>query len=283
MLKTLCHYAIGVQSKPLPEMLKLAKRFDFDALELNIGEIADLVDKSGAPAVKKMFADAGVQSGGWGLPVDWRSSDENWKRDLAKLPRLAKAAADIGCPRTFTYIWCCSNERTFDANYRFHVERFKPIAQILGEYGCRLGLEFLGPKTLRDAGKYPFIHTMHAMLAMGKEIGPNTGLLLDCWHWYTSHATIEDLKALRPEQIVYVHVNDAPVGIDIDQQIDDRRALPGETGIVDIGGFLKALQSIGYKGPITAEPFKKELNSLESDEARLRTVSESMKKIVGVL
>ena len=98
------------------------------------------------------------------------------------------------------------------------------------------------------------------MLALGREIGPNVGLLLDCWHWYTSHGTLDDLKRLTAEQVVYVHVNDAPAGIPVDEQQDMVRALPGETGVIDIVGFLQTLRAIGYDGPVTPEPFKKELN-----------------------
>jgi sugar phosphate isomerase/epimerase len=114
---------------------------------------------------------------------------------------------------------------------------------------------------------------------MGAEIGPNVGLLLDCWHWYTSHGTLEELHTLRPEQVVYVHVNDAPSGIPVDEQLDHVRALPGETGVIDIAGFLGVLQSIGYDGPVVPEPFKKELNALPSDDARLEMVGAAMDAI----
>jgi sugar phosphate isomerase/epimerase len=173
----------------------------------------------------------------------------------------------------------CSNERELEANWRFHIERFTPIAETLAQHGQRLGLEFIGPKTLRESRKYPFIWTMADMLRLANEIGPNVGLLVDCWHWYTSHGTIDDLKKLRAEDVVYVHVNDAPRGIDVDQQIDNVRALPGETGVIDITGFLQALKSIGYDGPITPEPFKDELKTLPNDEARVQVVAEAMDKI----
>jgi sugar phosphate isomerase/epimerase len=117
------------------------------------------------------------------------------------------------------------------------------------------------------------------MLEMTEEIGPNVGLLLDCWHWYTSHGELEQLAELNNEQIVYVHVNDAPLGIGIDEQMDGTRALPGETGVIPIGEFLSALASVGYDGPVVPEPFKAELKELPSDEARLKAVGASMVKI----
>src|SRR5207237_6823217 len=119
----------------------------------------------------------------------------------------AKACSAIGAWRCFTWVLPCSNERVLEENWKFHVTRFKPIAQTLGEYGCRLGLEFIGPKTLRDSQKFPFIWTMQDMLKLAREIGPNVGLLVDCWHWYTSHGRTGELRKLRAEAVVYVHVN----------------------------------------------------------------------------
>ena len=54
---------------------------------------------------------------------------------------------------------------------------------------------------------------------------------------------------------------------------------PAETGVIDIAGFLQALQSIGYNGPVTPEPFKNELKDLPDDAARLKTVGAGMDKI----
>src|SRR5205085_2780120 len=131
--------------------------------------------------------------------------------------------------------------------------------------------------------KYPFIHTMADMLAMARDIEPNVGILLDAWHWYTSHGTLQDLQKLRPEQVVYVHVNDAPRDVEVDQQIDNVRDLPGATGVIDIAGFLRTLKQIGYDGPVTPEPFKKELNNLPDDEARLKAVGAAMNTIFAKL
>lgn len=281
MFKTLSPGAIGVTAGTLEESIRAAQIGGFEGVEFNAAEIADLVDARGADAVKQIFADAGIRPGGWALPVEWRADEAQWQDGLAKLPRLAKAAAAIGCPHTMTYIWSCSDTRPFAENRQFHIERFKPIAAILAENGCSLGLEFLGPKTLLESLRYPFIHTMGAMLEMGAEIGPNVGLLLDCWHWHTSHSTIAELQALKPEQVVYVHVNDAPLDIPTDEQQDAVRCLPGETGVIDIAGFLQALQAIGYDGPVTPEPFKKELADLPDDATRLKTVGASMDLIFG--
>lgn len=279
MYKTLSGGAIGVHAGNLQGALEAAKKGGFAGLEFSAGEIADLIESHDADYVRELFAKAGIRPAGWGLPTNWRHSEDHFRDDLAKLPRMAKAAQQIGGTRTFTWIMPCSNERNWDANTRFHVARFQPIAQILADNGIALGLEFIGPKTLRDSETFPFVYTQNAMLELGAKIGSNVGLLLDCWHWYTSHATLDDLRELTPAQVVYVHVNDAPLGKTVDEQLDHTRALPGETGVIDIAGFLQALAHIGYDGPVTPEPMSAKLREMASDDERLQSVGAAMTAI----
>ena len=74
------------------------------------------------------------------------------------------------------------------------------------------------------------------------------------------------MKALSQSQVVYVHINDAPAGIDVDEQLDDVRHLPGESGVIDLVGFLQALNEIGYDGPVAVEPFDSALAALSPTE-----------------
>jgi len=279
MFKTLSAGAISVSAKGLEESVAAARIGGFEGVEFSAHEVAQRIETNGVESVRAVFDEAGIRPGGWGLPVEWRGEEAAWHKSLQELPRLAKAANAIGCPGTMTRILPFSDDKPLEENRAFHVERFTPVAQILADNGCSLGLEFIGPKTMREGHPYPFIHTMQAMLDMGAEIGPNVGLLLDCWHWHTAHGTLEKLRALKAEQVVYVHVNDAPQGIATDEQMDGVRCLPGETGVIDIAGFLQALQAIGYDGPVTPEPFKKELKDLPDDEARLKAVGASMNVI----
>lgn len=278
MFKGLSPGAIGVQANTVEEALAAAKTGGFGGVEINVGQIADQVEQSGAASVTDAFAAAEILPAGWGLPTNWRGEEAAWTEGLTALPRLARAAASVGATRTMTWIMPCSDTRPYDENRDFHITRFTPIARILADEGVSLGLEFIGPKTLRETQTHPFIHTMGEMLDMGRQIGPNVGLLLDAYHWYTSHATLADLNALTPAQVVYVHVNDAPKGVPVDEQLDGVRDLPGATGTIDIAGFLQSLQAIGYDGPVTPEPFVN-LSALPSDAERLKTVGAAMDNI----
>jgi sugar phosphate isomerase/epimerase len=193
---------------------------------------------------------------------------------MASLPAKAKLAQDLGCSRSATWLTPGSNELTLVENFKFHVERLGPAAAILADHGISLGLEFIGPKTVRKTFAHRFVYTIDGMLALGAAMGTGTvGLLLDIYHLYTSHGTIEQVRELRPSDVVVVHINDAPAGIEVDEQMDLVRAMPGETGVLDIGGFLQALDDIGYDGPVTVEPFSKRVKEMTVDDAVAATAA----------
>ena len=104
----------------------------------------------------------------------------------------------------------------------------------------------------------------------------NVGVLLDAWHLYTSGGTVEDLDRISAQDVVVVHANDAPPGIPRDEQIDNVRALPMETGVIDLSAFMQKLDQMGYDGPVTPEPFSKRLNDLASTDPlrAVRTAAE---------
>ena len=282
MIKTLSAGAIGVKLKSFEAGICKAKEFGFTGLEFDAREVALRIDELGVPLVAGLFLADGVLPAVFGLPVDWKGDESKWASDLEELPRLAKAASAVGCTRTATWVMPGSNELTAEENRAFHLSRLTPIAKTLGEHGISFGLEFIGPKHIRDSQKYPFVYKMGEMLDLTAAIGPNVGLLLDSYHWHTSGGTLDELRALRCEQIVYVHLNDALPGVPVDELIDGTRCLPGETGVIDLKGFVHALYAVGYDGPAAVEPFKKELNDLPSDDERLRAVSESLSATVDL-
>jgi len=266
--------AVGIRAA-LTEGLELAAEHGFEGLYVNMAEGAEM----GPSSVRELFEAKRLRPAAWGLPVDVRGDEARYEQDLKELPRLADAAWELGCLRTSTYILSFSDELPFAENFERHRKRLSAVAQILSERGVRLGLEFLGPKTLREGHRYEFIHTMDGMLELCDRIGTgNAGLLLDCWHWYTAHGTVDDLRRLEDANVVDVHVNDAPAGIPVDEQVDNVRCMPGETGVIDIGGFLGALDDIGYTGPIMAEPFSKKVQGLTAQQAAQAT-AEAMRTI----
>ena len=166
----------------------------------------------------------------------------------------------------------------WEQNYEFHLTRLRPIAEILAGNGIRFGLEWVGPKTLRDEKRYEFIHTMEGAIQLGEDLGTGqVGLLVDIFHLFTSHSDVSAVRNLTNAQVVNVHVNDAVAGRSADEQIDLERTLPAETGLTDIAGFLLALDAIGYDGPVTVEPFSQRIRALAPADAA-RETAESLQR-----
>lgn len=266
--------AIGVQAT-LPQAIDYARRYGFGGIDFSIAEAQSLAATHGGEGyVRELFEQAGVKPGSFGFPVEFRKDDAAWQAGLVALPAQAKLAVALGCLRSATWLLPCDDERDFQANFAFHVRRIRPAAQILADHGIRLGLEFIGPRTLRVSRRHRFIYTLEGMLALGAAMGTgNVGLLLDIWHLYTSYGLTSQVRELHSSDVVVVHINDAPVGLDVDAQIDNQRALPGETGVLDIGGFMQALAEIGYDGPVTAEPFSQRVRDMAPDDAVAATAA----------
>jgi sugar phosphate isomerase/epimerase len=278
MYATISPDALGIHGLSLSEAIALARDSGFAGLSFDSRAAARAVAQRGFAAVHDEFARAGVKPALWNLPVAWRD-DEQWQVDLRELPRLAATARELGATRTATYMPSGSDQRPFRENFDWHVARLRPIAEVLRDEGCQFGIEFLGPKTYRAAFRHEFIHTLDGVMELITAIGTgNIGLLLDSWHLYTSGGTLADLERLTNDDVVVVHVNDAPAGVALEAQIDTVRALPLETGVIDLVGFMHALRQMGYDGPVMPEPFSQRLNALATTDpnAAAREAARSM-------
>ncbi|MGI8642629.1 MAG: sugar phosphate isomerase/epimerase family protein [Thermomicrobiales bacterium] len=279
MEKTLGAAAIGIRGLSLPQTLDLALETGFDSIAFDVREAARLAATGlGEDGVDQLFKRNGVRPGLWAVPVAWRDDDQA-SEELQALPGLAALARNLGCNRATSGFRPGSDERAFDANLAWHVERLKPVAEALAQEDCMLALEFIGPATFRAPSRHEFIYTLEGTMEMIRQIGTgNVGLLLDAWHLYTSGGSMDDIARLKADDVVVVHVNDAPSGIPLDEQVDNVRALPLETGVIDLVRFMEQLKTIGFDGPVMPEPFSQRVEELAMKDPRAaaRETSRSM-------
>lgn len=273
--------SIGVKANQL-EAVQAAHDFGYEAVQpygeelvaMSEGQIDDLTGR-----MKAM----GLAWGQAGLPVDFRKDDEKFKTDLAALPKIAAALNKAGATRIGTWIMSNHATLTYKSNFEQHARRLREVAKVLADHNQRLGLEYVGPKTLWSANRYPFIHTMAEMKDLLASIRmDNLGFVLDSWHWYTAGESVDDLKTLSNKDVVCIDLNDAPSGIALDKQIDNQREIPMATGVIDMAGFLNALAAIGCDAPARPEPFNAALRA-KSREEILSTVVVAMKSAMALV
>jgi len=258
--------AIGVKCAG-PRLIQLAAKHGFESVQPNSGHLSKLSDKQLSELHAQMKSD-GLVWGAAGMPVDFRGDQQSFDKQLKDFPATVAAYKRAGVTRISTWLKPYHETLTYNQNFKQHAARLKPIAKIAGDHGLRFGLEYVGTKTLWTKSKFAFIHTMQETKELLEAIDePNVGFVLDSWHWYCAGETKDDLLTLKNKDIVACDLNDAPAGIPVEEQLDNQRELPAATGVIDVKAFLSALITIGYDGPIRAEPFNQKLNDMENEAA----------------
>ena len=273
---------IGVAAKTQADVNAFAQKHGFESVEARGEEIA----RMSADEIARLRDDLNAKGLVWGagfLPNGTRVDAATFDEGIKALPAIAAGLQKAGVTRVGTWISPGSNEFTYRQNFARHVTRVREIARILGDQNVRFGLENIGTPTLRRKPKHSFIHTMAEARELFAEVQQrNVGMVLDSWHWFTATDSVSDIQALQPSEIVAVDMNDAPAGVPLDEQLDNRRELPCATGVIDMAGFASALARIGYDGPARAEPFNQALNALEDDDACTQTIA-ALKKAVALI
>ncbi|PCJ98479.1 MAG: xylose isomerase [Flavobacteriaceae bacterium] len=223
---------------------------------------------------------------GWGstnIPVEYRQSKSRFNEDFKGLRKQCEALEKVGASRMNTWIISTHDNLTYNENMRQHAYRLGECAQVMKDSGIRLGLEYLGMRTMMAGGRYPFIGSMKEGKELIAEIGKNNvGFVLDSYHWHTANDTAADIRTLDSNDIITVDLNDAPSGFERVALVDGKRELPLATGVIDLKEFLQALIDIGYDGPVRTEPFNQVLNDMDNDEA-LKVNMEAIKKTLALV
>jgi sugar phosphate isomerase/epimerase len=249
---------LGAGRLTFTEFVDLAARHGFDGIDFGLGAAVRAADEmGGAWVLKRYLDDKGVAPAAFGLEVEWRRDEVAYNDGVALLERQVEYADILGAHRCVT--WIPPSVDADPANWeRQSARRFGEIASILEDKGISLGLEWVGPHHLRAAGAdamgvHDTVQTLGQTLALIESIGaPNVGLLVDSYHCYTTGIGEAEIASLRPDQIVHVHLNDAPAGVGPAAAKDGERVLPG-AGVIDLAGFLRGLRATGYDGFVAVE------------------------------
>ena len=122
------------------------------------------------------------------------------------------------------------------------------------EIGIRAAMEFLG-----FVGHVNNIRTVREIMERSGD--PTATIVIDWFHMVRGdgrETMLEDLRALRGEQIAIVHLDDVPYRKPFGEMTDGDRVYPGD-GDIPVDDLFAALRETGYAGPVSLELFSEDL------------------------
>jgi sugar phosphate isomerase/epimerase len=253
---------------PFPESCRLAEKFGFDAVN---GDRAYL-KAHGPEKVAELLAQHHLKPAAFAFSAAFNAcfSDAEFEKSLHGFGEDLSMGRRAGFECCVGYVQPSSDRLNFHDHFNLLCGRLKQVKDLLEAHGVRLGLEFIGPTTMRRARTFDFIHTLDGLRGLIAAAGAENrvGLKLDAMHWHASGGGLLDIEKLSPEEVVYVEINDG-LGGDYDRFTlpEFERELPGETGIIDVAGMLRALDSTGFQGPIVVEPWNAKLRAMAPSDA----------------
>ena len=277
MYKAFSSELLWFPDRSLKDDIPLAAKYGYEGINFDIKRES----KEFSPEeFSDLLATNRLRPGSFALPVEFRNDRETFEADLAALRPCCEFAQKTGSTRCTAFIMSFSDSLDYTSNFNQHKERLGLAAKILEEYGIRLGLEFLGPPSLRRGKAHEFIHNLDGINELLDAIGTsNLGHLLDVFHWDLAGQIFDDFKKIPGnEQVVVAHINDAPKGLSREEQPSHQRELPGATGVLRVGEFMKGLQNLNYDGPVLVEPFSEALKAMDFEDA-VRAAKAAMDKV----
>ncbi len=247
----------------LVEKAQLAAKHGYAAVDFSFAE-AEAYEQDGG-SVPALLASMGVEAGTVGGLVGFSLLDpgEDLETTLADLPARARQAVAWGGTVTGAGI-PMRTTLPRDTAWPLAVERLRRLDETVRDTGLRLGLEFLGVRSLHPDRGHFFIHTLAVALDLLEAAQVEaSGLTVDSYHCHASGATFKQLRQTPAERITLLHINDAkPVPL---EDLDDQdRLMPGE-GIIDLAGWLQAIAATGFDGTIALEVLGPRLADLDSE------------------
>ncbi len=202
-------------------------------------------------------------------PEVWGDGDPTGVRARAaeRMKDTARAAARLGVTQvngfTGSSIWHLiysfppNDFADIDRAYEQFAEAWDPIMDVFDAEGVRFGLE-VHPTEIA----YDFVTTAKTLDAIGRR--PAFGINLDPSHFAHQHLDTAQFALEFADRIYHVHVKDSKLRLDGRRSILGSHLNFGEEargwdfvspghGDVDFEAFFRALNRIGYDGPLSIE------------------------------
>jgi sugar phosphate isomerase/epimerase len=223
-----------------------------------------IYEEAAAPAgeLRAMLEEHGVAAAEYEVLGHWALADELPDRARDAEDRIWRMADALGGKHVIAVVFEEPGPREATA------ERLSALADRAAAHGLVVALEFLPWSPVADA---------EAAWELVQLAGnANAGVLVDSWHFYRGAADEAHVRAIPPERIVALHLDDADAEVvgTLSEDTWKRRRVPGE-GAFPLVDFIRMLDEIGVTAPYGVEVLSDELAELPPGEAARRAVSAS--------
>jgi sugar phosphate isomerase/epimerase len=184
--------------------------------------------------LRAVLTDAGVRLVEIETLLGWDDPAERRDPDGLRREQLAFALADAVGARHAVAVGAITGDLRPSAT-----EGFAALCDRAAEHGLLVALEPQRCSSIAD------LATATTIVADAGR--PNGGLNIDVWHQTRGGWPLPALRALAPEQVVVIQVDDGPGSPVTDNYLDEctrYRSTPGQ-GDFDLDGFLRALLATG--------------------------------------
>ena len=247
------------KSRPIADLIDIAARAGYDAIEPWTSEIDEYVRAGGTlKDLRKRIEQAGLKVADVIGFSEWIVADEaRRKKGLEQAKRDMGWAAEIGSPRIAAPPVGATGGMSKRDDPKFTqpvidllaaADRFRALLDLGKSIGVTPVVEIWGfSKTLKRLGE---------ALCVAAECGDTRATILpDVYHLYKGGSDFAGLGLLSGSAIGIFHVNDYPK-IARDKIVDAERVYPGD-GIAPLKEVFTTLRKSGYAGYVSLELFNR--------------------------
>ena len=240
MVKGLALHTWSLDTTPLPALLHVARDTGWDAVELRRIDFARASEAGQTAAeVLDLVKASGLSVACVGVEAGWMCAEGTERLRLFRVfAESCRWAAQLQCRTVMSPV---DRGR---GDLLGVVDNIRGVGDIAGPHGVRLALEFNS-----QAEQFNTLESVREVLARAGH--PHCGLLVDSYHLCRSGGDPGALRALAPDEIVYVQYSDVPRDGLRPGLITDR--LPPGRGIVPFAAFFQAVEERGYRGYLSYE------------------------------
>ena len=191
------------------------------------------------------------------------AAEAQWEPAVGQIKERARLAASIGGARSTAVFWNRVNQPTEEVRQQT-LRRLRQIDKELEGTGIRMGVKYLGVRSLYPERPYAFIQSLaEARQLFAEAQVQHFGWTIDSYHWYAAGDTVDAIRQLIDPPIVALHLNDAR-DLPLDQLDDKDRLMLGD-GVIPLTGLVDAAVAAGFDGFVALEVMGPSVAGMDAD------------------